>query len=187
MGYSNLHIDELLILCKAHNKGAQYEIYHRYSKAMYNTAFRILKNSFEAEDAMQEAFLKAFKKIESCHESSSFGSWLKKIVVNESLYQYNKKSKKEELPLEESQKEIDKVSMENHSLDYAKLKAQEVMEAISFLKENYQIAINLHLIEGYDYEELSDILKISNANSRTLISRAKEQLRNIIIQKKNGK
>ena len=81
MSHQKLHTEQLITLCKEGNQSAQMEIYNRYYKAMYNTAFRILKDSAEAEDAMQESFLNAFLKLDSFSEEVSFGACLKKIVV----------------------------------------------------------------------------------------------------------
>ena len=87
---TNQNIEQLIQLCKSGNQSAQLEVYNRYYKAMYNIAFRIVKDSFEAEDIMQDSFLTAFTKLESLKDSVTFGSWLKRIVTNNSIYHYKK-------------------------------------------------------------------------------------------------
>ena len=145
---------------------------------MYNTAFRIVNDTAEAEDIMQEAFLKAFTKIESFQGTSTFGVWLKRIVVNLSINAFNKNSRYTEVSYNDELKnetEEDPGIALTESGENEKVK--QVLWALNSLKENYKIALNLHLIEGYDYEEISEILNISYANCRTMISRAKESLR----------
>ena len=84
------HITNLLERCKTSDKNAQYEVYKLYYKAMYNTSHRILKDSFEAEDIMQEAFLTAFTKLYMYKGEVTFGAWLKRIVINKSLTKLKK-------------------------------------------------------------------------------------------------
>ena len=101
MTLTNQNIKELLQLCKVNNQCAQMEVYNRYYKAMHNTAYRIVKDSFEAEDIMQDSFLTAFTKLESLKDTSTFGSWLKRIVINNSIYHYKKNSKYNDVPLDD--------------------------------------------------------------------------------------
>jgi RNA polymerase sigma-70 factor (ECF subfamily) len=173
----NLNTKELAELCKSGNQQAQLEIYNRYYKAMYNIAFRIVKDSFEAEDIMQDSFLVAFTKLGELKDLQTFGAWLKRIVINNSIYHYKKSNKYQNVPFDNV---LHKVG-QDHSIgsdnDFTNLKAQQVLKVMNSLKENYRVALTLNLIEGYDYEEISTILNISNANCRTTISRAKESLR----------
>ena len=123
-------------------------------------------------------FLNAFTKLHTFKGEVTFGSWLKRIVVNNSIYHYRKQRKKNEVGLDDV---IYKVE-DNDAvvLDHVvtELKAQKVMETMRSLKDNYRLSLTLHLIEGYDYEEISAIMNISYANCRTTISRAKKSLRN---------
>jgi RNA polymerase sigma-70 factor (ECF subfamily) len=153
------------------------EIYNRYYKAMYNTAFRILKDSAEAEDAMQEAFLNAFLKLDSFSGQVAFGAWLKKIVVNKSIYLYKKQQRKEEIPIDTLLHKVEDNDGIATDQEFTSLQAQKVLQTLKTLKDNYRVSLTLHLIEGYDYEEICSILNISYANCRTTISRAKESLR----------
>jgi RNA polymerase sigma-70 factor (ECF subfamily) len=157
------------------------EIYNRYYKAMYNAAFRIVKDTAEAEDIMQESFLSAFTKLHTFKGEVAFGSWLKKIVVNNSIYQYRKHKKKNEVAIEKVMYKVEDNDGIVSDHVFSKQKAQKVMETMKQLKDNYRISLTLHLIEGYDYEEISEIMNISYANCRTTISRAKESLRKKIL------
>ena len=172
------HIKDLVERCRDGEKRAQMEIYDRYYKAMYNTAYRITGHSAEAEDILQESFLNAFTKIESFKENSTFGAWLKRIVVNESLTAYKKINKLGEVSYnDELKNEADNDGIAFDENDKNNPKVRLILKQIKSLKENYRLGLTLHLIEGYDYEEICEIMNISYANCRTMISRAKESLR----------
>jgi RNA polymerase sigma factor (sigma-70 family) len=94
------HITNLIERCKKSDKNAQLDLYKAYYRAMYNTAHRILKDNFEAEDIMQEAFLTAFTKLHSFKGEVTFGAWLKRIVINKSLTQLKKNKRYQEVKME---------------------------------------------------------------------------------------
>lgn len=175
---TKLNTEQLVALCKTGNQSAQLEIYNRYYKAMYNASLRIVKNNFEAEDIMQDSFLMAFTKLENLKNASTFGPWLKRIVINNSIYHYKKTIKTNTVPIDDI---LYKIENEEQGIssdyEFKTLKAQHVLNAMKTLKDNYRIALTLNLIEGYDYEEISEIMNITNANCRTTISRAKDSLR----------
>lgn len=184
MQNNNQHITQLLQRCKNGEQSAQFEIYKLYYKAMYNTSLRILNDSFEAEDVMQESFLVAFTKLGTFKGEVSFGAWLKRIVINKSITQLRKNKKFDHVPLEvvteKGDYEID------GSEEYSTLSMKVILGAINQLKDNYKVALTLNLIEGYDYEEISDIMQISYQNSRTIISRAKNKLRQLLVVNYEG-
>jgi RNA polymerase sigma-70 factor (ECF subfamily) len=171
------HITKLLEHCKNKDKNAQLELYKCYYKAMYNAAYRILKNEFEAEDIMQEAFLTVFTKMQMYKGEVTFGAWLKRIVINKSLTQLKKNKRYQEVKMEV----IPTDDSEDEMVDYTVLKASNVLKCLQGLKENYRIILNLHLIEGYDYEEISQILNYTNENVRTTVSRAKKKLKQVLL------
>lgn len=179
MEVENQHSNSLIKQCKNGDKSAQFAVYKQYFKAMYNTALRIVNDSFEAEDIMQESFLAAFTKLDSFSGNVTFGAWLKRIVINNSLTALKKNKRLETVPIE-------KVTISNveneESLDYNSISASDILSKISQLKTNYKIALTLNLIEGYDSEEIAQIMKISYENSRTTISRAKNKLRQLFQQ-----
>lgn len=144
---------------------------------MYNTAIRILKDSFEAEDIMQEAFLTAFTKMDSYKGEVAFGAWLKKIVVNKSINQLRKNNRYEMAKMEI----IPNDEIEEESFETNKLDPKIILNTIQCLKENYRIILTLHLIEGFDYEEIQQILNYTNENVRTTILRAKNKLKQVLL------
>ncbi len=182
--HNQTNIAQLIKQCLKGEQSAHTEIYRCYYKAMYNTAFRILNNSFEAEVIMQESFLTAFSKLSTFKSESRygndfvpFGSWLKRIVINKSLTQL-KKNKKIEL-WKDNLQPIENVGgfVKNEEENYQKVTAKQIVACIKNLKPNYQLVLNLSLIEGYDNEEIAQILNTNNQQVRTTISRAKKKLK----------
>lgn len=171
------HITNLLERCKTSDKNAQLEIYKAYYKAMYNSAYRILKDSFEAEDIMQEAFLTAFTKLYMYKGEVTFGSWLKRIVINKSLTQLKKNNRYQEVKMEV----IPNTEIEDEAINYKGLNPKSVLNILQSLKENYRVVLTLNLIEGYDYDEIAQILNYTNENVRTTVSRAKKKLKQVIL------
>ena len=179
--YWNIHQD-IIDKCKEKDREAQFHLYKLYSKSMYNTCLRITGNTAEAEDIIQEAFLSAFNKLDSYNGKVSFGSWLKKIVINKSLDSIKKKKR---IVFETVQDDyIEDETTENET----KISAQHLKYALSELQENYKIIFSLYYLEGYDHDEIAEILKISTGASRVQLLRAKNKLKIIIsdIWKTNG-
>lgn len=169
--------NELALLLDACENGvekAQLKLYQLYFKAMFNTAFRIVKEDALAEDIMQESFLAAFEKLDQYKAEVSFGAWLKKIVINKSILEYRKKVKEHWLSIDESRvnEPINDQSTEDHTE-----KTKWIYNKIKGLNERYAMTLTLNLIEGYDYKEIAEILEITEGTSRTLLSRAKDKLR----------
>ena len=178
LNYNNQDIVELIQGCCNKNQKAQFEIYNRYCKAMYNVALRIVKDEHFAQDVMQEGFLKAFTKIDSYKQEVAFGAWLKRIIVNYSI-DYLKKNK--QFQFDDFDKNLYKIDSDENQNDddpsFDELKVKQILETINGLKDNYRMILNLFFIDGYDQEEICEILNISYANCRTTLSRAKETLR----------
>lgn len=142
---------------------------------MYNSAYRILKDRFEAEDIMQEAFVTAFLKLDTFKAEVTFGAWLKKIVINKSLTQLKKNTKYKMVDIDTVL--ANTTEQEQEEFDCSSLKVKEVLNVIDSLQENYRLVLTLKLIEGYDYEEISEILNCTNQSSRVIFSRAKSKLK----------
>ncbi|HOP00178.1 MAG TPA: sigma-70 family RNA polymerase sigma factor [Bacteroidales bacterium] len=172
--FRNLH-QNLLDACKVGDQKAQFQIYKLYYKAMYNTSLRIVNDSMEAEDIMQEAFLSAFEKIDTYSGTVSFGAWLKKIVINRSLDALGKKK----AVFEDIESHVglrDESEDETERYQEAGIRMEEVKEAIERLPDGYRVILSLYLLEGYDHDEIAEILKISSSTSRSQLSRAKQKL-----------
>lgn len=168
----------LVVECKQGSKKACYELYRLYSKAMLNVAFRIVGNIAEAEDVLQEAFLDAFNKLKDFRQDTTFGLWLKQIVVNRSINLLRKR-KLEMIELEgEAIENIAEEEVEDD--EEVQYKAALIKDAIKDLPEGYRLVITLYLLEGYDHEEIGQILNISENTSRTQFLRAKRKLVEIL-------
>lgn len=181
--FRNIHQD-LIDGCKLGDQKAQFQIYKLYYKAMYNTCLRIVNDPMEAEDIMQEAFLSAFEKIDTYSGNVSFGAWLKKIVVNRSLDALSKQKEIfEDIGLHvEIKDESEDETTNNEELD---VKVEKIKEAINTLPDGYRIILSLYLLEGYDHDEIAEIMSITSSSSRSQLSRAKQKL--ISDLKKKGK
>jgi len=151
---------------------------------MYNSSLRILNNREEAEDIMQEAFLDAFKKIDLYKGTGSFGAWLKRIVVNKSIDHL--RAKKDTLSLEEeiiAAEDVEDTTIEDEAyVSNTFTRLEEIREAIDNLDAHHKIVISLHLLEGYDHQEIAQILHISHNNARARYFRAKKKLLEEIIR-----
>lgn len=175
MKNQNPDITILLERCAANNEKAQLTLYNMYYKAMYNVSYRIVGDTNLAEDIMQESFLKAFTKLDSYSGTVTFGAWLKKIVINSSINEFKKNNKYQIESLSDTIEIVD--LNDEDEINYNQLKATNVLKTMQDLKPNYKIILTLFFIEGYDLEEITTILNISNENCRTTMSRAKESLR----------
>lgn len=171
-----IHLD-LVEACRNGNRAAQSKIYRLYYRAMYNASLRILNDPAEAEDAMQEGFIAAFQRLDTYAGDGSFGSWLKRIVVNHSLDLLRKR--KEKTSIEEAGIELVDDN-EEESEEEILYKVREIKMAMQQLNEDYRVILSLSLFEGYDHEEISDILNISYNNVRTRFSRARQRLLQLI-------
>ncbi|CAM4025004.1 RNA polymerase sigma factor [Flavobacterium branchiophilum] len=171
------NIARLIALCIDKNTKAQHELYHLYANAMYNVAFRIIKDEHFAQDIMQEGFLKAFSNLEKFKNEVAFGAWLKRIIVNCSIDFCKKEKRISTDEWQETLHENIEIPTEVILNDVKNFQVQQILNAMKSLKDSYNVLLSLYYIEGYDQEEICDILQISNANFRTTLSRAKESLR----------
>lgn len=140
---------------------------------MYNTSLRILKDRQEAEDILQESFLTAFDKINQFQSESSFGNWLKKIVINKSI----NKLKTKKITLVDDNLLQTLPEEEEQSNAYNQFDVIKLNQLIKELPEGYRVILSLYLFEGYDHEEIGEVLKISPSTSRSQYLRAKQKLK----------
>lgn len=160
---------------RAGDRNAQYQLYGLYVDAMFNVAMRLLTIREDAEDVLQESFVEAFKKLDSFRFESTFGAWLKRIVINRSINHLKAKRmfssslENEGEPMEEDEEVgVDQVEIE------------KVKTGLGQLPEGYKQIITLYLIEGYDHVEIGDIMGISTSTSKSQYHRAKKKLIQIV-------
>ena len=169
--YRDTH-HQLIAQCKKGQQKAQMQLYKLYYHAMFNSSLRLVKSKADAEDIMQDSFLHAFNKIQQYTEEGSFGGWLKRIVINNSLDFINKQ--KIHYNFQENM-EIIETANDDDAFD-VEIKLKDVKMALKNINDNYRIIISLYLFEGYDHEEICAILNISYNLSRTRYSRARKKL-----------
>lgn len=175
--YVDKHAD-LVNECRKGNRSAQFEIYKLYATAMYNVSLRIVNNDVEAEDVLQESFLDAFSRIADFRQETTFGLWLKQIVINKSI-NYLRKRKLETVSVEN----VDVVDEFETDVDEIAYKVEAVKAAMAALADGYRVVLSLYLFEGYDHEEIAHILKITENTSRTQYMRAKQKLNSLLATK----
>lgn len=175
--YIDKHAD-LVNECRNGNRKAQFELYKLYANAMYNVALRIVNDDAEAEDVLQEAFLDAFNRIKDFRQETTFGLWLKQIVINRSI-NYLRKRKLELVSLDEVE------VADEIETDFAEttLKVETIKAAMNELPDGYRVVLTLYLFEGYDHEEIAHILKITENTSRSQYLRAKRKLNSLLEMK----
>jgi len=171
--------DELIARCKAGDQDAHFQLYKLYSKAMYNVGLRITRSEEEAEDVLQEAFINAFRNIDRYRGDATFGAWLKRIVVNKAINAVNRK-KHDPMPDNERWD----VAEEEPVAEYGEgLTVDRVKRSIEELPDGYRTVLSLYLLEGYDHQEIAEIMGISESTSKSQLNRAKNKLRELLTKK----
>lgn len=144
---------------------------------MYNVGYRIVNNEDEAHDVLQEAFISAFHNLQSYRQESSFGAWLKRIVVNKAI-NYLHKKKTERLPDHEHwdvKEETEPDPFEGFPISVEKVRA-----AIAALPDGYRSVLSLYLLEGYDHSEIAEIMGITESTSKSQFNRSKKKLKELL-------
>jgi RNA polymerase sigma-70 factor (ECF subfamily) len=173
----DVHIHDTLIEeCRRGSRKAQFRLYERYSKAMFNAAYRMVNNREEAEDMLQESFADCFRNIGSYRSESTFGAWLKTIVINKCINRLRKREADlvyvdDYRPVERPQEEEAEVVWPDTSV---------IAKAAEKLPDGYRVVFSLYLLEGYDHTEISQIMNISESTSKTQYLRAKDKLKKIL-------
>jgi len=165
---------QIIEKCKEGDHSAQRKLYELYSKAMFNVCCRMMNSREEAEDMLQDVFVDAFLNLDSFRYESSFGTWLKRNVINKCLNEINRR--KPELMYCDDMTFY--MKEEITSEEYAQgLTIANVKEAMELLPRGSKLIFSLYLLEGYDHQEIAQILNISVSNSKTQLLRAKKKVK----------
>lgn len=156
--------------CLDGDTAAYRQLYDRYNKAMYNTALRIVNAEADAEDILQESFIDAFRQLARFENRSTFGAWLKQIVVFKSI-NFLKKNKVSFAEMESVADVAD--DTDEDSIWYT---TETIKEAVQLLPDGYRTVLSLHLFEGYEQEEIAATLGLAHSTVRTQYMRAKQRL-----------
>lgn len=169
-------LDNIIRKCKRSNKRAQKELYDQYAPLFLGICMRYANSRDEAEDILQDAFVKIFFKIEQYKNVGSFEGWMKRIVVNTALTYYRLNQKHFH---HEDIEEVQESKIDVPSTGDADFTREELFKTIKSLPEGYRAVFNMYAIEGYNHKEIGEMLRISEGTSKSQYSRAKS-----IIQKK---
>ena len=165
----------LINLCKKGDRKAQFDLYGRYSGLLFAVALRYTNTKIDAEDVVQNSWVKIFSKLESFSENNSFEGWMRRIVVNTAITLYRKSQK------HAHQLDIDDVHATPRDLEASKkcdFTRDELESAIERLPKGYGMVFKLYVIDGYKHKEIAEMLKIGVNTSKSQLSRAKKYLQN---------
>ncbi len=172
---------EIISGCVKGNKKAQKALYDKYSAKMLGVCIRYFRSIDEAEDALQEGFIKVFNNIDKFRNEGSFSGWIHRIIVNTAL-NYHKSNLKHyyAIDYDEIQEAVEdtKLSFDNLSVDF-------LLKVIQSLPEGYRLIFNLYEIEGYTHKEIGEMLGISINTSKSQLMKAKRYLQKKLITKEN--
>jgi RNA polymerase sigma-70 factor (ECF subfamily) len=166
---------ELIERCRAGQRDAQFELYRLYSRAMYNTTMRMVQNAHDAEDILQSIFIEVFTKLDSFRYESSIGAWIKRITINKCINFL----KSRRLAFQELTAGMDRVDVADTEREPI-LSVEKINKAINTLPDGYRVVFSLYAVEGYDHEEIAQILGVTEATSKSQYSRAKAKLREVL-------
>lgn len=169
--------------CKANDRTAQLQLYRKYCDGMFIVAMRFVKNTDDAEDVLQESFIKAFQKLHQFKGDVTFGAWLKRIVINNCI-DFLKSKKDNVVALDEGYMQV--VEDDNNWNVPSTISIEQVRSAIDDLQSKYKYVVLMFLLEGYDHQEIAQVLNISESACRTRLLRGKGHLKELLKEKKYG-
>jgi len=176
-----MNVDEAIIKgCMEGNRGAQKLLYQAYVSTMMTVCLRYTQHRDEAEDILQEGFLKVFQNIKSFRNEGSLEGWIKRIIINHALNHF-KKSRKTPF-LEDIDKINERQIINNNEPEtfYSPIPQERLLALIQALPPGYRIVFNLYAFEEYSHKEIAKALKISENTSKTQLLKARRMLRNKI-------
>ena len=166
-------IDEIVEGCKKNNRKAQKLLYNKYSPVLMGICMRYALSTDEAQDVLQDGFIKILKQIGQFENKGSFEGWMKRIMVNTAITNYRKNLKHyNQFDIDDVHGSINSVTMFDSDFTH-----DELLKIIRELPKGYQLIFNLYAIEGYKHKEIAELLEIDIATSKSQYSRAKKALR----------
>jgi RNA polymerase sigma-70 factor (ECF subfamily) len=170
---------ELIQACIREDKSAQKTLYDMFSARMYFVCLRYARHEMEAQDMLQDGFIKVFDNLRTFKMQGSFEGWIRRIMVNTSLNYCRKASfKQENIGIEEYQDKVIK------SKAISNLSEQELLQAIQQLPEGYKLVFNLFVIEGYSHQEIGELLHISESTSRSQLAKSRKFMQKLLTRLK---
>ncbi|MBN3034629.1 MAG: RNA polymerase sigma factor [Bacteroidales bacterium] len=164
--------DDLIQDCLRNDNRAQETLYKRFAPKMYGVCMRFAKNRMEADDIMQEAFIKIFVKLETFRNEGSLEGWIRRTIINTAINYFKKHSKHlNDIGIEQAGKLPNETEGVVDSISLG-----ELLNLIQELPDGYRIVFNLNVIEGYTHREIGELLEISENTSKSQLSRARHAL-----------
>ncbi|MFM2360804.1 MAG: hypothetical protein RLY16_2797 [Bacteroidota bacterium] len=171
--------EQLIRACNRQDAASQKEVFMRYSSKMLGVCHRYARNTADAEDILQEAFIKVFAKLHQFKFEGSFEGWIRKIVVNTALKKYTLTRYDKEVNGFELT-ERDEIPADPSA--YSHISQKEILQLIHKLPDGYRLVFNLHILEGYPHEEIAEMLGIQPGTSRSQLVKARNMLQKQIIE-----
>ncbi|MCE3228399.1 MAG: polymerase subunit sigma-70 [Bacteroidetes bacterium] len=171
------NVEEIIKGCLVRDEKAFELLYKTYYRTLFGIALRYSRNREEAEDILQDAFIKIFHSIDSFSMQGSFEGWLKRIVQNTAINNY-RSNLKFDLHIDVSEKED--IADESLNDIFTSFNAKDIVEILNRLPEGYRIVVNLYCIDGYSHKEIAEILNISISTSKSQLFKARAFLKNMI-------
>ncbi|MEN0003199.1 MAG: RNA polymerase sigma factor [Bacteroidota bacterium] len=163
---------QLIQECLAGKQAAQWQLYKKYAKAMYHTVVRMVVQPSDAEDILQDTFVKVFQKLEAFKGESTLGAWIKRIAINTALSHIQKNGRIRFLQVQEQYD----LAVPPPSFEASSMDMRSIHQAIKQLPEGCRVVFNLYLLEGYQHQEIAQILHISESTSKSQYQRARRLL-----------
>lgn len=168
---------ELIEGCMREDRKCQQEVFRRYASKMMGVCLRYARHQMEAEDLLQDAFIKVYNNISKFEHKGSFEGWIRRIVVNTALKNYSKKSfTYEQIGVEEQPENSAPPEV------YAHLHEEELLKLVAALPDGYRVVFNLYAIEGYSHKEISEMLGCQESTSRSQLVKARKLLQAQILK-----
>ena len=168
-----MDIQEIIKRCLAGDRKAQYQLYRDHVQILYHTVIRMTGNKSDADDLVQNSFIKIFKSLKNFSGQGSFQGWLKRIAINETLDMIRKKQKMKIVPMEH----IPEDGSTEDALELVSVNSETIHQAIKNLPHGCRLVFSLYLLEGYSHKEVAGMLNISESTSKTQYKRAKSILK----------
>ncbi len=180
--YCSVTDKELIQGCLREDKASQKALFLKYAGKMLTVCRRYARHEMEAEDLLQDSFIKVFKNIQKFSGEGSFEGWIRRIAINTALKNYKKHSyQKEQIGLENYQDQVEQPKA------IAKLGEEELMQMITDLPDGYRVVFNLYAIEGYSHKEIGELLDIKESTSRSQLVKARRLLQTKIVNRQKIK
>lgn len=172
------NLKQILKGCLKNNRADQYQLYSHFSSKMYGVCLRYAQSYDEAQDLLQEGFIKVFENLKSLKNEKDLEGWIRRIMVNTAIEKYRVRIK--DLTLYKD--ELGFSLMQNNNLGIEKLKLNDLFELIHSLPIQYRLIFNLYVIEGYSHKEIAKELNITESTSRSNLTRARTILQKAITE-----